>query len=279
MFKREVSMDDDNGFLMMTAPEPCKCPVGQVDFQTLETLSDENLLSQIRPLVQRGCRQNAQCIRFTLWKKYFLLICSVAWKYEKAANLAGLEVSDLIQSGWLKFSKAIDRYKPGPAKLGTWAYKVLSRFFYAEIGRTIESNQRTDYIENIDGFLGNSLWPDRPAELRWLIQDVRNIVESLLPNDKKRDIKIVVFKQHYLHGIELDLLSSVHNLSIHTVRRYTAQVLKAFKKKFMACFPDYRTQNDKEAYDAQESPKRRKAPYARQKACFQHGQRFTKSSG
>lgn len=159
-------------------------------------------------------------LQLTLWQRLEPGIKLMAHGFRHWVRRSGLEVDDLLQLAYLKLDHVLDRYQPAKGvPLHAWL-EVVFRNFFTQLGRRRRREQQWSDLDTIEGRSGSI--PNR----QWSTSIIDELSEALLPLDRRRRLKIDLFKRH-LEGFTMVELAGSQGVSVTTVFRWIEAVRTA----------------------------------------------------
>ena len=162
----------------------------------------------------RGCKNNDVKAQERLYKNYYRSMMTICLRYTK--NEA--DAVEVLNNGYLKVFKNIQRYDPGQATLYTWI-------------RTIVVNSCLDFIKSqarIEGYeeLDETVVVDIPAEAisKMKAAEILHLVRQLPPATQS------VFNLYAMEGYNHKEIAKLLNISEGTSKWHLSEARKTLQK-------------------------------------------------
>lgn len=186
-----------------------------------------------------------------LWEQVERLVTKRAWLLLTEINRPTIEVDDLIQSGFIAFLYAVDRYDPaGGAKFSTYLCICLKNAFGECLGIRTEKQKQDpiNWAASLNSPLADEkdsgklfdIVPDPDADIPmeniekkvWreqLHEAVKSAMEALSEDQKE------MLQLRYWKGMGLQEIAEIQGISAERVRQKERKALMLLRKPKQAC--------------------------------------------
>jgi RNA polymerase sigma factor (sigma-70 family) len=178
--------------------------------------------------------EDAQQLREELWDNCQEVVGSLATRYTR---LNPHWRDDITAEAYLKFEQALVSYDPerGVPFRG-FLSGCIQRMCIDRLRRKAEA--AIEYADELPDDRGDSI--DAHLCLEELSHHVHETLESVLPNDRARLVKILAFRLRHMEGWPVEEIREVLGVECaNTVSQWIHRVRRAFEAEFPRRYPDY----------------------------------------
>jgi RNA polymerase sigma factor (sigma-70 family) len=163
----------------------------------------------------RGCKQNDRKAQEALYKAYYKAMVTICLRYTKNEE----DAVEVLNNGFLKVFKNIQRYDPDQASLYTWIRTIVVNSCLDFIRKKNRIEQRYEFNEGIEVHV--------PAEAisRMKIGELLGLVRSLPP------ATAAVFNLYVIEGYNHKEIGSLLGISDGTSKWHLSEARKQLQLK------------------------------------------------
>ena len=192
----------------------------------------EQLVNDIQRAMAGG--DPARDLKERLWNSCLDVVNRLASRYTRSASSSR---EDFMGEGYLKFEQALQTFDPeAGVPFRGYLSTCVDRHFNDRVRKRREQTVR-DLAEPADESAN-------PGESRLLCEEVADQVEAvllkLLPEDRRRQRKIMAFRLRHLEGWTVEEIRRFLRVDRpNTVSQWIHRVRKAFAEAFPRRYPEY----------------------------------------
>ena len=163
----------------------------------------------------RGCRQNDRKAQEALYKAYYKAMVTICLRYTRNEE----DAVEVLNNGFLKVFKNIQRYDPAQASLYTWIRTIVVNSCLDFIRKKNRIEQRYELNEGVEVHV--------PAEVisRMKIGELLSLVRSLPP------ATAAVFNLYVIEGFNHKEIGSLLGISDGTSKWHLSEARKQLQLK------------------------------------------------